>query len=383
MLQTEIQAKYEEQRRQRLLPWNPVPSYQLKYEFLDMEVVQDASHVVLSQLHWGYVGSDVDKTRLESFIKTFVPTFFDIDRETFELRMSDIYDTTPSNEEIEEEATAEADANPVRGRRLNGKKTNLLRGVLERSKIGQREGVDSKESTPDVGSNDEDTPASTGTPTEQAHVDASEHRWLAHPSSGNKTADLDAPFKRENFHLYASANIYCFFRMFETLYERLLKIKENEAQVHRDVKQSAPNKPADDLGLSDKKPQDFFSDTGPMANYYEQILGMIEDTMRGTGDGLQLEETLRRFYMKSGWQLYSMDRLLGALLRFALLILVSDNKDKSLDIINLFYKDRKDDETTHSNELTYRKAVEKLTKEGDIYRIRYVSVFRVTREYLY
>ena len=64
--------------------------------------------------------------------------------------------------------------------------------------------------------------------------------------------------------------------------------------------------------------------------------------------------------------------MLAAMLRFALQILVSDNKDKSLDIINLFYKDRKEDETTHQAELTYRKQVEKLTKEGDIYRIRYV-----------
>lgn len=64
--------------------------------------------------------------------------------------------------------------------------------------------------------------------------------------------------------------------------------------------------------------------------------------------------------------------MIAALLRFALQILVSDTKDKSLDIINLFYKDRKNSETTHQAELTYRKQVEKLIKDGDSFRIKYV-----------
>lgn len=379
-MQTEIQVKYEEQRRQKIIPWNTVPNYQFRYGFTDMEVIQDACHLILTQLQHAFVGNDLDKSRLETFIKTFIPTFFDIDRDVFDVKMSDIYDTTPPNEEAEEE-TADAESSTPRGRRVNGKKATLLRGVLERSKAGQKEEVESKESTPDVQSNEEDTPASTGTPTEQPQVDAFEHRWLSHPLSGNKSVDLNSPFKRDNFHLYASVNIYCFFRMFEMLYERLLKLKDNEDQVHKDVQRSKMPKPADKLGLSDKKPGDFFADITPSANYYDQILNMFEDVIKGDVENSHLEETLRRFYMKSGWQMYSFDKMLAAMLRFALQILISDNKDKSLDIINLFYKDRKEDETTHQAELTYRKQVEKLTKEGDIYRIRYVSLsFALTLE---
>ena len=372
-LQTEIQVKYEEQRRQRLVPWNNVPNYQFKYKFADLDVVQDACHLVLTNLNDSYVGNEVDKSRMETFIQTFIPTFFDVDKVAFDGKMSDIYDTTPANEEMEDDTTADADTNVSRGRRVNGKKSSLLRGVLERSRINQRDENDSKESTPDVQSNEEDTPASTGTSTEQPPVDASEHRWLAHPLTGNKTADLNVPFKRDDFHLYASANIYCFFRMLETLYDRLVKLKENEVQVHKDVQRAKTVKPADKLGLVDKKPSEFFSDIGQSANYYEQMLSMFEDAMKGLVDGAHIEETLRRFYMQSGWQLYNFDKLISSLLRFTLQILVSDNKDKSLDIVNLFYKDRKEDETTHQAELTYRKQVEKLSKEGDIYRIRYVS----------
>ena len=377
VLQTEIQVRYEEQRRQRIAPWNNVPKYQFKYRFDDVDVIYDACHLILTHLHYMYSANEVDKTRLETFIKTFIPTFFDIDRDTFQARMSDIDDATPPNEEAEDDAANNDDASGGRSRRPgNVRKSNLLRGVLERGRQGQKEDsvLESKETTPDIHSNDEDTPASTGTPTENpTRVDETEHRWMNHPSTGNKTADLNVPFKRDDFHLYASLNIYCFFRMFEMLYARLSNIKSNERHVHEDVQRAKMAKTAHELGLVEKKPSDYFADTSPSANYYRQILAMCEDVVKQEMDAPQLEETLRRFYIDSGWQLYSFDKMLAALLRFALQILVSDNKDKSLDIINLFYKDRKDDETTHQAELTYRKQVEKLTKDGDIYRIRYVS----------
>lgn len=371
-LQTEIQVRYEEQRRQKIVPWNSVPNYQFRFEITDMDVIQDAAHLSLTHLRHVFAASESEKQRIDNLLKTFITTFFDLDREAFDARMMDIYDTTPPNEEAEE-TTADAESTATRSRRVNGKKSTLLRGVLERGKIGNKAETDSKESTPDIQSNDEDALMSSGTPTEQAQVDATEHRWLAHPVTGNKTVDLNVPFKRDDFHLYASAHIYCLFRMIETVYDRLLKLKESEAEVHKDVQRSKTLKPADKLNLTDKKPSDYFQDTSPSAVYYEQMLTMFEDNVRGEVENSQLEETLRRFYLKSGWQMYSLEKMLNSLNRFAMQILISDNKDKSLDVVNLFYRDRKEDETTHQAELTYRKQVEKLAKDGDIYRIRWVS----------
>ena len=376
-LQTEVHVKWEEQRRQRIAPWNNVPNYQFKFTIDDLDVVHDASHIILTQLQYGPSGNETDKTRLEIFIKTFIPTFFDIDRDAFEARMSDIYDATPTNEEVDDETGTNEDTGIARGRKAaNGRKSNLLRGVLERGRHIQKEEsvLESKETTPDV-SNDEDTPASTGTPTDKpARVDESEYRWMNVHSTGDKSKDYNVPYKRDDFNLYASLNIYCFMRMFETLYQRLYNLKLNEKQVHTDVQRANLAKAANDLRLMEKTPSDFFADISPSANYYRQTVGLIEEVLKSELDLSSLEEMLRRFYIESGWQLYQFEKLLGALLRFALQILVSDNKDKSLDIINLFYKDRKEDETTHNTELTYRKRVQGFVREGDMYRIRYVSV---------
>ena len=378
-LQTEIHVKWEEQRRQRIGPWNSVPNYQYKLSFDDLDVVHDASHLILTQLQYGPIGNETDKSRLETFIKTFIPTFFGIDRDSFQARMSDIYDSTPSNEEVDDETATNEDSGNVRGRKaVNGRKSNpnLLRGVLERGRPGQKEDsiLESKETTPDV-SNDEDTPASTGTPTDKpARVDEAEYRWLNVPSTGDKSKDYNVSYKRDDFNLYASLNIYCFIRMFDTLYQRLSNLKYNEKQVQEDVQRAMMGKAANDLRFIDKTPADYFSDVSPSANYYTQTVSIIEEAMKSELDMSQVEDMLRRYYIGNGWKLYHFDKLVAALIRFALQILVSDNKDKSLDIINLFYKDRKEDETTHNAELTYRKRVQVLVREGDMFRIRYVSL---------
>lgn len=352
-----------------------MPKFQLEYEFKDVDVICDACHLILT--HLNHVnGNEVDKTRLDTFITTFIPTFFDIDRDVFQERMNDIYETSPPDEDAEDESTNNDDSSIGRGRKtLNGRKPNLLRGVLERGRQGQKEEsvLESKETSPDR-SMDEDLPASTGTPSEHTpHVDEAEIRWMSHPSTGPRAADRNVPFKRDDFHLYASLNIYCFFRIFQMLYERLLNIKLNEDQVKADVHSAEATKAAHELNLIEKRPSEFFADVSPSANYYRQILAMCEDVIKGEEEQAVLEETLRRFYMQKGWLLFLFEKMLASLLRFALNILVSDNKDKSLDIINLFYKDRKEDQTTHQAELTYRKQVEKLSKDGDVYRIRYVS----------
>ncbi|KAL8688268.1 MAG: hypothetical protein Q9218_005778 [Villophora microphyllina] len=373
-LQTEIQTLYEQQRQERIVFGRAPSRYQLSYDFNDDKVVQDACHLVLTYLHNNDKSNDEEKKRLERFFTTFIPTFFGFDQESFQNHMADIHDSSPPNEEVEEESINE-DLNGGKTRRaVNSRKSNLLHRVLERSKVSKdMNGHESKESTPDVSSMDEDGAVLTETPQEQLpEVDIMDYRWMEHPSMG--TMDPKAPYTRHAFNLYGSQNIYCFFRVFQMLYERLVNIKENEEEVHRDISQSNAPKAAHELNLIFKKPSDYFDDTSASANYYRQIVTMCENYLKQKVELPQLEDTLRRFYMMKGWQMFSFDKIISAILRFALQILVSDNKDKSLDIINLFYADRSKVETTHDAEIIYRKQVDKLTKEADIYRITYTPM---------
>ena len=385
-LATEIQIRAEEQRRQSISKWNSMPKYQYLFRFDDVEVIYDACHLIMTHIAHNPESSRVDQPRLENFIKTFVPVFFELDADFFQRRMTDVYDVSPPSEEADDEFPAVDDHAAGRGKRTaNGRKGKLLREVLERGqsrKPGQSEKEDngyqmSKEPTPDPVAAEEDGTTSRDTPADQPVRPDSTDRWLEHPSTGNThNLNHNEPYKRDSFNLYANQTIYCFFRMFQMLYDRLSHLKANEKEVHEMVRRSKMAKPAYEFKLIDKKPSDFFTDVSPNADYYRQMLRLCEEVLRGEFDSNQLEDILRQFYLQSGWQLYNIEKMISAIVKFASQILGGDGKDKSLDIVNLFYKDRKDAETTHQAELTYRKQVDKLVKDGDIFRIRYVSRIR-------
>lgn len=375
-LQNEIQVKYEEQKRQRDMQGITVPKHQFEYSFTDTEVLLDASKLLL--LHAEH-GNSTDSHRLYGFIKEFVPLFFGLSASKFEREIG-----SPQAESTDDEMGGMDDGSR-KSLKVNGKKDDLRRGVLDPSRSGRASRKDADESnasgsrgsTPEAGSAADDEMAEEGDVTTSVPKDTASDRWLEHPAGGNNLdiQDIapDGPYKRDIYNMYCNLPIYCFFRMFVILYERLSHLKQNEEHVHQLVARAQHAKPALDLNLIDKRPEDFFRDTSPKANYYEQVLEMFMDQIRGEIEMPQIEETLRRYYLQSGWQLYSFDKLLSSLVRFAFALLSSDAKDKTWDIYQLFRKDRQQEETTHDAELNYRRTVEKYSKDGDVYKISYVS----------
>lgn len=173
--------------------------------------------------------------------------------------------------------------------------------------------------------------------------------------------------------MYGNLSIYCFIRAFESLYNRLLRIKQAEKDAHECVRRGQAEKPAFVLGMIDKSPADLLYDVSPSANLYHQALLMAEEVITGDMDASNMEEALRRYWLKHGWQLYNLDRLLQGVTKTAALICPSDTKDKTAEIMNLILRVRENPMTSHSEEMKHRKQVEKLAKDVDIYRFVYVS----------
>lgn len=371
---SEISAKYEERKKIRESGLQ-MPKHQLEYAFTDPEVITDACHILLVWSQSGNSGiASSDQERIAAFLKDFIPVFFNLDRNQIVDYMEDIHDREMKNESEEGDEIA-----APKPRVAHLKKSELLRrGLLDR-RNGKEGSVmsGSKESTPAPAASEvdgDDTQASV-----DVLADVTEHRWMEHPKDGNLGRHgeyaVDEPYERDTYQMYANNNIYVFFRFFQMLYSRLLALKESEEKVHEIVAKAMSHgqevKPAVTLKLIDKLPTDFFKDVSPTANYYKQVIQMCEDFLVGDVDQPHLEDTLRRYYLKSGWQLYTVDKLVAVTVKAVHLILGSDSKDKSLDIVNLFFKDRDREVTTRSQELQYRKQVQKLVKDGEIYRISF------------
>ncbi|KAK3070584.1 Transcriptional regulatory protein sin3 [Teratosphaeriaceae sp. CCFEE 6253] len=224
-------------------------------------------------------------------------------------------------------------------------------------------------------------------PTEKAIA-----RWFEHPSTGNARgggADVDPaePRPRDVYKLWAGTSLYCFVRMFLTLYERLLKLKLAEPEVVAAVAHAETPKPALEIGIVDKLPLDFFPprdvDAGSGGGskvvtdgaaffFYRQMLGKFRDVVRHDYEFGEVEEALRRFYLQAGFPMYAFEKMVNATSRFALQAMSGEGKEKSGEVFGLFRRDRAREATTAQAQTEYRKAVERLVKEGDLYRIDYV-----------
>ncbi|CBX95321.1 hypothetical protein LEMA_P024730.1 [Plenodomus lingam JN3] len=371
-LTNEIQVRYEEQKRQQTIQEIAQPDYQFAFGFKDEEVLFDVARLMLT---FADNNNSADFSKVVPFIKEFIPLFFGIDAHKFEERVHTSGRDTP-NDSGEDTPSPDDD---VSQRSQKPKKGDLRRDVLDPRGKSRKDKEDSvasgsRDTTPEIASGVEDEANGDSSNSNPRDERPASHwvEYSAMPSAfGDKEFQHEEPYRRSDYNMYANASIYCFFRMFVMLYERLLKLKESEEDVRRIVMRAKEPKAAQRLKMLDKQPEDFFKDTSPSANYYQQVLDMLHEQIIGEVDMNFIEETLRRYYLQIGWQLYSFDRLLSSLVRFALAVVSHDNKDKSLDIYNLFRKDRVNDTTTHKNEINYRKAVEKYAKDADTYRITY------------
>lgn len=377
-LTSDIQAKYEESKK----TWDsglPGKKHQLEYKFDDLDVITDATRLLLTSLYTDRQQNlnAGEQERVRSWLVDFLVRFFGLDGEKFVEQIE--AESNKIQREAEEADGHDSDA-PPSARRKNKINPDLLRRLAIERRRGKEDSVASasKESTPAPAGSEMDVdeePVSADTPEEP------QQPWINVDNSDTSARRLamDETYPHTTFNLYANANIYCFFRLFEMLYSRLLAIKLNEANVQEAVARHkgmlGKLKPAIELRMIDKGPDYFFYSIEGSQNYYQQILQLCQEVLLNTMEMSHLEETLRRYYNKSGWQLYSVDKLVATILRFIMSILGGDSKDKSVEITNLFLRDRERPDTTRKQEIQYRKQVERLSKDAEVYRISYVSFF--------
>ncbi|KAJ5708515.1 hypothetical protein N7488_008316 [Penicillium malachiteum] len=374
----EFTAKFEETQVRRKNGLNP-PAHQLEVQLDDLDVLLDTTHLLCMYFDRTTTGFGTDPSRLINFLKDFVPVFFGFDRELFHDYMDELMVGAPSPEEMDDTITADEASNASR-KAPDAQKLALLREALEKagSSGKNNNGVTptvNKQSTPEPGQ-----AVSAAASEAEESFDVAELKWMEHPGRGNFNVEheytLNEKYKKTEHHMYCNLNLLCFVRTFEILYSRLLRIKQQEAEAHEQVRRGLLPKPANDLCLIDRFPTDFFQDVSPQANLYKQIVRMCEDVIRGDIDQIHLEETLRRFYMQGGYLLYNLDRIFSSTTKFVASVFTGDARDRTSDIANLFFKEREKDETTHHQEIQYRKQVERFIKEGDMYRVTFYPANR-------
>ncbi|KAF2764170.1 hypothetical protein EJ03DRAFT_339985 [Teratosphaeria nubilosa] len=404
-LQTEIAVKHEEMRRLELNVPGTMKKPQMIFKVEDLDVVVDVTHLLLLQVR----SVEAEQPRLTGFLQEFVPLFFGVDPELFRAKVAlrGSGNATPMHEiGLADEPMSGGEEGAIRGR-AKGKSNTLLRSALDPSARGRKMARGQREeshvsasraSSPamsNAGDGAEDmaidAPATDPANTNNENADAASpsvetatKKWFQHPDTGNlldnRQIDPNEPQKRETYRMWASTPIYCFMRMLLNFYERLHKLKVSEIAAAETISHAMKHKPAVDIGIVDKLPTDFFLDldstaaatAGSNFYFYTQMLSKFEAVLLGDMDfSPDVEDALRRYYLQSGYVLYPLEKLVQQTVRFAASVLNGEGKEKSFDIYNLFKRDRVRDTTTVPQQTDYRKAVEKMVRDGDLYRIDY------------
>jgi paired amphipathic helix protein Sin3a len=405
-----IKTKHEEQKRARLLKGH-TPNYQFLHNFCDQEVLLDLLRFMVIYATQGGQHNALERRRILEFFETFIPQFFDLPEDLVREKLAEI-DQDSAEEEEDEPTPVEL----TNGRsRRNGKRADLLRGVLDPGRNGSRSrtqkedsaasGKSSKETTPDAGSgNDEEMPDA-----EDATLpEVSNDRWLpmvprptivketrngkAQPDDllvdANGELKADAPFKRSWYNFYCNQNIFVFFSVFQALYQRLEDVKNSTDSVLEQVRRESAEKPGKTLGLV---PEDikFFDGIDDAQNntdkFWPRTVGLIEDYVTGEIDEARYQDVLRHYYLKKGWKLYTIMDLLKTLCRIGLACNNPDSKgEKTKELVKEYLASRQQDETSYQTEISARKFAEKCIKDGEMFVICWVCciLFRSGRNML-
>jgi paired amphipathic helix protein Sin3a len=377
-----IKTKHEEQRRERVLKGKS-SQYQFVWDFSDKDVVTELLRFGMLYVLNAGQHSGQEKERILEFFEMFIPALFDIPEEQIQDRLPRM-PLDSGEEDVEDHTPAEL----TNGRsRRNGKKGDLLRGVLDpgrnvtkpRSQKEDSAASGSKETTPDVASNEEDMPdaADEGTP------DLSNERWMPSvpkpvvvgESSGLLDADgelkADGLFSRKWYHFFCNQTIFVFLSIFRTLYTRLEDVKNSKDNVAKEVERLTKQKPARDIGISENH-MTFFGANDDPSTYWPRTVELIEDFITGEVDESRYQDVMRHYYLRNGWKLYTIQDLLKTLCRLALTCSSTDAKEKTPDLIQQYINSRQKQETSYQTEISARKFAEKCVKDGELFAIRWV-----------
>ncbi len=393
-----IKTKREEQRRAAAVGsggGKATSVHQFVWDFSDRDVLLDLLRfMVLYVLNSGQHGA-AEKERITEFFETFVPQFFDLPEDQVLQRLSDI-DRDSGDEEGEDSTPAELTNG--RSSRRSTKKSDLLRGVLDPGRNGSSKvsssrhqkddatGSTSKETTPDVGSaNEEEMPdappaGENGTAvTATSALELSTDRWLPIPprptvvSGENPLAEVegelkaDGLFKRQWYNFFCNQTIFVFFSVFQTLYKRLKEVKESGESVLQELGRENAEKPGRALGMM-QEPIAYFDANHPEA-FWPRTVELVEDFLTSEIDENRYFDVLRHYYLRKGWTLYTIQDLLKTLCRQALVCSGSDTREKTPDLVHQFLTSRQQEETSYQTEISARKFAEKCIKDGEMFQI--------------
>ncbi|KAI8976122.1 Sin3 family co-repressor-domain-containing protein [Pilobolus umbonatus] len=157
----------------------------------------------------------------------------------------------------------------------------------------------------------------------------------------------------KEYNFFGDNAFYCFFRLYQILYDRLYKMKALDTSFRRDPERSKKAcEEASDLGISSKRFKALKIDI--KQGCYSTLLSLVDKFFEGEIDQQIFEETVRYIFGTDAYIMFTVDKLVLSLLRH-IHIIITDNH--SQELFELFKNEHKAEEMGQHDLATYRTQV--------------------------
>ncbi|KAI8381266.1 uncharacterized protein BYT42DRAFT_604256 [Radiomyces spectabilis] len=400
-LVAEIEALSQKEKERRLMPSRVNVNPHFRFTLSDTTVIKDIAKLLTSFIQQQRSFSTRrERAQACELIRVMIPLFYRLDDfSTDDLRhtVEEVEEEGDRNEEVNDEEgeeeddentsahTDDSDTDGRSGRRNpdDVKESGLLRDVLLRKKelaaSGNRENSPS-ESRDKSPSSSEEPP----NPEVESSATAADISGVKRSSSEATSASRDGREGKENMvdivssmltgalrkHMtqdfFCNTNFYCFFRLYQIVYERLLKMKSIDADIRTNAsKGKTVSKVARELGIQCTR----FNDIDLSAGHYAALLTLIGRYFEEDGlDQQGFEDGARYIFGIQAYILFSIDKIFQAMIKQIEVIL---NDTKSVDLMKLFRRHCELESPTPRQLSVYRlRAEEAIGSNEHTYRIQ-------------
>ncbi|KAI8150039.1 hypothetical protein BJV82DRAFT_585571 [Fennellomyces sp. T-0311] len=174
--------------------------------------------------------------------------------------------------------------------------------------------------------------------------------------------------KRTVYSFFCNTAFYCFFRLYQLAYERLLKMKHLDAEMTANPdKGKKVNKTAAELGLYTNR----FDDIDISNGYYNALLDLIDRFFDGELDQAMFEEKSRYIFVTDAHVLFTIDKLVHSIIKQIQLVTMDE---KCVELVELFRSDQTLDSTCPRIMSVYRLRAEEIVgSDENLYKVNFVS----------
>ncbi|KAI9469126.1 MAG: hypothetical protein EXX96DRAFT_492645 [Benjaminiella poitrasii] len=301
--------------------------------FNDKIIFKDMSRLIYFYLDRQPVYNPEDCASMKVFMNTIVPLFFGVtDVEPSVPFSSDeiIHLGDDDDDDDDEDEDDEDDVNKVklssptrrsstRRGRLNDEDDGLLKDVLTQE-YDENDSQQTKQSIIDDNRSEDDLCLNSPKIVTLAS--------LIEKDNKKRKEEEEKAMNEKTQHFFGDNGFYCFFRLYQMLYERLYKMKSLDSEFKKNPeKAKKASVDAHDLGITPRRFKALNMDL--KRGYYNVLLSLVDKLFEGEIDQQTFEECVRCIFGGDAYVMFTIDKLVLSIVRH-IHIIIADSQSHNL-----------------------------------------------------